>query len=188
MCGCSLGETGDCGDKVLNSTGWSPRNSSTAALTISQHCPWDGTRFHLTTPDRCGEWSPTGDEGIVLSEPETRSRGRGRGMLIFTSGQKQRCHTKDAQLSCEKAGFLHLLSIWLPHLHTHTHIHTYKHVSPPLASLLPPQWASRLLVPPGCGCTLWSQTHSSQEPSVPVERPERPGCQRRRCYSSGNGD
>lgn len=49
---------------------------STAAHLISQLSLWDCIRFHLTTLERCGEWSPTGDGGTVLSEPENRRKTR----------------------------------------------------------------------------------------------------------------
>lgn len=58
----------------------SSQSSSAITHLICQHSQWDCTQFHLRTPERCGVWSPKGDEGIVLSEPETRREN----MIIFT--------------------------------------------------------------------------------------------------------
>lgn len=35
-----------------------------------RHSQWDCIQFHLTTPERCDVWSPTGDGRTGLSEPE----------------------------------------------------------------------------------------------------------------------
>lgn len=64
---------------------------SAAAHLISRLSLWDCIRFHLTTLERCGEWSPTGDGGTVLSEPENRRKKT----AVSTCRPGESCFTED---------------------------------------------------------------------------------------------
>lgn len=135
---------------------------------------------HLRDPAR---WTPNAFRELSWANLRTGSRSES----IFTWRLEWGRQAEDAQLPFEKPGFQQApivcppLPLPLsPFLLKHTHClpnHLKSCFSPLLASLPPPQLASRPQVPLGCGCTLWWRTHSSQEPSRPGALPQPSDCQ-----------
>lgn len=95
---------------------------SAAAHLISQLSLWDCIRFHLTTLERCGEWSPTGDGGTVPSEPENRRKTR-----LSQHADQERVASLKTPNHHLKTAYLH--EVWPPP--PHTYIHACKHEAPP---------------------------------------------------------